>query len=293
MKNANHVCKISSWALIVALVAAFSCKKAEEERITLEDTQVISDEAKTDSYFNDIDDMAGVVMKAPADTDFSGRISAVIDIDDVRFSCDGVVVTLDRDGDSTPQHPKGTITVDFGTGCNDFYGNVRAGKVIFTYDGRRFQPGSTVVTTVDKYSINGIRLTGTRTLINIQNSSESAPRFHAVLLDGKATFEDNTFATRESDITYEWTRAPNPANDVLTIDQSSTASGTTQAGKSYTVSLLEDLQYKRFCGIAVDGIKKVTIDGTKEITIDYGDGACDKTFTISMNGVTRTITLTN
>ena len=65
----------------------------------------------------------------------------------------------------------------------------------------------------------------------------------------------------------------------------------TRGGRVYQVMLLENLVYKRHCGIAVDGIKKYVIDGEKEITINFGDGECDRTFTIMINGVTREITL--
>ena len=54
-------------------------------------------------------------------------------------------------------------------------------------------------------------------------------------------------------------------------------------------SLLEGLKYKRFCGIAVDGIKKYVLDEEKEIVIDYGNGECDKAVTITVNGVTHNI----
>ena len=84
-------------------------------------------------------------------------------------------------------------------------------------------------------------------------------------------------------------RAENPTNDYLLIDQLSTASGTTRGGRSYSVSLLEGLKYKRFCGIAVDGIKKYVLDEEKEIVIDYGNGECDKAVTITVNGVTHNI----
>ena len=153
-------------------------------------------------------------------------------------------------------------------------------------------PGSTVVTTTDNYTINGIKLEGTRTLTNITGSTSDAPKFEAMLANGKATFiADGTVAERESDITWQWTRAANPADDYLTIDQSSTASGVTRAGRSYEVSLTKALKYKRFCGIAVEGIKNYIIDGSKQITIDYGDGTCDKSVTITVNGITRNLTV--
>ena len=143
------------------------------------------------------------------------------------------------------------------TGCIDAKLNTRKGKLKFAYNGKRFLPGSTVVLTTENYSINDIKLEGTRTSTNVQGSTNDAPKFNVVLANGKATFPDGSIAERQSNITWEWIRADNPTNDYLLIDQLSTASGTTRGGRSYSVSLSEGLKYKRFCGIAVDGIKKI------------------------------------
>jgi len=284
--------KIAALSLIGGVMLATSCN--EEERLTVTDTQDITEEAITDSYFQDMDDMAGVAINAPTDDQYSGgRSATTITIQDQRFNCAGIVVTVTPADNSTLDVPKGVLSIDFGlTGCTDLRGNIRTGKVIFTYNGRRFVPGSTVVTTVDNYTINGIKLEGTRTLTNVSGSTSDAPKFNVVLENGKATLlADGTFAERESNITWSWIRAASPADDYLLIDQTSVANGTTRGGRVYSVSLTEGLKYKRFCGIAVDGIKKYVIDGTKEITIDYGNGDCDKSVVITVNGVTRSLSV--
>jgi hypothetical protein len=289
MKN-NKLLKSVSILTVTFTALAFSCK--DEERITAQDTQDISEEAVTDSYFQDMDDMAVVAIDAPSDEEFgSGRTKGTITVNDNRFRCDGspLTVTLERIN-ANPDSPSGIITVDFGTsGCEDFEGNVRKGKLVFTYNGRRYVSGSTVVTTGVDYSINGVKLEGTRTLTNV--STGNTPRFTAVLANGKATFEDGSVAERESTITWQWIKAAIPADHKLIIDQSSEASGTTRGGRAYEVSLLEDLTYQRFCGIAVSGIKQYVIEGEKEITIDYGDGTCDRAIQITVNGVTRNISV--
>lgn len=289
----NKLLKSVSILMIMVTGLAFSCK--DDERITAQDTQDITEEALTDSYFQDMDDMAGVAVETPSEQELStGRGKATIVVNDNRFRCNGspLTVTLEREAGSTAQSPRGSITVDFGTtGCEDLRGNERKGKLIFTYNGRRFVPGSTVVTTGVGYSINGIKLEGTRTLTNISTSTAAAPEFTAVLTNGKATFEDGSVASRESTITWQWVRATSPADDQLVIKQSSRADGTTRGGREYEVTLLENLVYKRFCGIAVDGIKHYLIDGEKEITIDYGDGTCDGAITVTVNGVTRNISV--
>lgn len=290
MRRRNLFTKVSSLGLIAALTWMASCK--EEERLTLQDTQDISEEALTDSYFQDLDDMGSVTIGSPTDDQYSGgRMASTITItvDDDRLDCDGVEITITPAEDSNLEVPKGQIVVDFGsTACADARGNIRTGKVIFTYNGWRFHPGSTVVTTVDNYTINGIKLEGVRTSTNITGSTEEAPKFNVVLNDGKATFPDQTEATRESDITWSWERGANPLQDQLVIDKSSTAEGTTRGGRTYDVSLTEDLVYQRTCFIAVDGVKRYLIDGEKEIVIDYGSGDC-KSVSVTVNGVTRSV----
>jgi hypothetical protein len=284
MNLSNPFAKIVTLSLMASIGLVSSCN--EEERLTASDTQDISEEAITDSYFQDADDIGGVAIGSPSDSQYNGgRTAGSITISDDRCHC--ATVTIESTG--TIDAPKGTITVDFGAGCIDTRLNVRKGKLKFAYNGKRFQPGATIVMTTDNYSINDIKLEGTRTLTNVQGSTNDAPKFNVVLENGKAIFPDGSFAVRESDITWEWIRAANPSNDYLLIDQASTANGTTRGGRSYAVSLSEGLKYKRFCGIAVDGIKRYIIDEEKEIVIDYGDGECDKAVTITVNGVTHNI----
>lgn len=287
----NKLFKSTSILIITAIALISSCN--EEERLSVKDTQDITEEAATDAYFQDMDDMAGVAVESDNATN-GGRISSgakiITTIQDDRFKCSGIVVTLEPDASSTQDTPKGKITVDFGTtGCTDTRGNIRTGKLIFTYHGKRFISGSTVITTSENYTINGIKLEGTRTLTNVSGSTADAPRFNITLTNGKATFEDGTAAMRISNITTKWERSANPLNDKLIVEQASTASGTTRGGRSYSVSLLKQLEFKRACGMAVTGIKKYIIDGQKEITVDYGDGDCDKAISVTVNGVTRNI----
>ena len=116
-------------------------------------------------------------------------------------------------------------------------------------------------------------------------------KYRAVLLNGKATFPDGRIAERGANLVVEWVRAAIPANDELIIDKTSLANGKSRAGRNYALTLIEDLHYKRYCGIAVEGVKKYLIDGSREITIDYGNGDCDREIKVSANGMTRTISI--
>lgn len=287
----TKILKRSSTWMILAVFFMLSC--TEEDRLTVSDTQEINEESITDAYFLELDDMATVAIAAPTDNQFSGgRVATTITISDSRF-CANAVVTITPGANSTLSSPNGVLTVDFGSGCLDQHGNVRTGKLIFTYNKWRFQPGSTIITTTENYAINGWKLEGTRTLTNLNSESDDptvARKFSAVLENGKATFTDGTTIQREADITWQWTKTSNAADDFLTILATSSASGTTTDGKPYEVSVYESLIYKRNCGIAVSGIKKYFLD-QKEITIDYGDGNCDKSVIVTVNGTSRSFTI--
>lgn len=286
MKLANLFAKIVALSLMGLIGILSSCN--EEERLTATDTQDITEEALTDAYFQDLDDMGGVVVGAPDNDQYSGgRSAGTITITDDRCKC--ATVTIEANG--TLENPQGIITVDFGTGCIDNRLNVRKGKLKFAYSGWRFQPESEVVLTTENYYINDVKLEGTRKSTNVQGSTSDAPKFNVVLTNGKAIFPDGSIAERQSNITWEWIREDNPSDDYLIIDQKSEASGVTRGGRAYQVSLIEALKYKRFCGIAVDGIKRYILDEDKEIVIDYGNGTCDKSVTITVNDVTHNITV--
>lgn len=279
-------------SLILIPFASVLVSCEDDERLTAQDTQDITEEAITDAYFQDMDDMSSVAVSSPEDDEFSGgRVATTFTINDDRFQCDGIVVTLEPAEDSNLDIPKGTITIDFGTGCQDLRGNTRSGKLIVTYEGWRFMPGSKVITTTNNYVINGIKLEGTRTLTNVTASNVESPTFEVVLEDGKATWEDGSFALRESTIVWSWIRAANPLQDELHIAAGSEASGTNRNGRAYTVEVTKELEYQRLCRLATTGTKKYVIDGDKEIVIDYGDGTCDNSVVVTVNGVTRNLSI--
>jgi hypothetical protein len=288
MKRNNWFTKPASIMLMASVALISSCN--DEDRLTMQDTQDITEETLTDTFFQDIDDLSGVAVSSPSDTEYNGgRMASTITIQDDRFQCQGIIVTLNSTG--TIDNPQGTISIDFGAGCADLRGNIRKGKLNIAYNGKRFMPGSTVTTTTDNYYINGVKLEGTRTSTNVQNSNAEAPKFTVTLVNGKATFEDQTVATRESEITWSWIRAANPSQDQLVIESGSWAEGVTRYGRSYEVSVLDDLLYRRGCFMAVDGVKKYIIDGSKEVIIDYGTGDCDQSVLVTVNGVTRSLSI--
>jgi hypothetical protein len=277
---------------IIALSLA-SCNDENAIEFSANDTNQVQEEAVTESYHEDVDDMSALAMSAEGSTATGSRESAGSRMgakpNDGRFTC--ATITFEFAADNSVSVPHGFITIDFGTGCTDPRGNVRKGIIKIEFKGKRFMPGSQIITTTIGYSINGIVLEGTRTVTNTSASLESNPKFTITLVGGKATWPDGDVATRELNRTREWVRATNPMNDQWII--TGTAAGTTREGKTYQMEITKPLVYKRECAsskvfMAVEGTKVLQVDG-KEITIDYGTGACDKLVTITINGQSKEI----
>lgn len=284
MKTMVKLLTKKSWLVMLLFTGVLiSCNDDELDLVTEEAEQTAVSETEIDAVFEDADDLASLSIST-VDANTGGKI-AEEDPNDDRF-CEGVF-SFEGDRES------GTITLDFGDGCVDRNGNVRKGQIIIEYIGRRFVPGSQVVTTFVNYSINDIAIEGTRTLTNIAPSLEDYPTFNITLVGGKVTWPDGTFATREVDKTRVWVNANNPINDEHHV--TGEASGTTRRGVNYQVNIMDTLIYKRACRISkrgrlpVAGTKIITTDN-KVITVNYGDGECDRRVEIIVDGTSEEVT---
>ncbi len=273
---------------LISLGMLSSCEDNNQLEFSENDSKNVENEAITESYFEDVDDIATLAVSADASTSTGSREAASgrggVKPSDSRFTC--ATITFEFADDNSLLSPHGYITIDFGTGCTDARGNVRKGIIKIEFKGKRFMPTAEIITTLQGYSINDIAIEGTRTVTNSSASLESNPKFTITVQGGKATWPDGTFATREVNRTREWVRAANPLNDEWIV--TGTAAGTNRDGKTYQMEITKPLVYKRECaatkgGIAVEGTKVLTIDG-KVITIDYGNGTCDKMITITIDG---------
>jgi len=265
----NLMFKSLSYFTFMALLFLASCQDDKID-FSANDSQNVENEAVSDAYYEDADDMSSIAVSSDATTLTGGRESEggrTVKISDLAKRFDCATITFELAADNALGNPKGTITIDFGTGCTDAKGNVRKGKMIVNYSGKRFLAGSTVVTTFADYFINGVKIEGTRTVTNASASLESNPIFNIVVTGGKATWPDATFATREVNRTREWKRGNTPNVDQWIV--SGSASGTNRNGRAYQMEITKPLVYKRECAIsdkvfiAVEGTKVLTVTASK------------------------------
>lgn len=69
------------------------------------------------------------------------------------------------------------------------------------------------------------------------------------------------------------------------------ASGINFDGKSFTVSITDELYYKKCSLFPVSGSITVEVEGESLIYINYGDGECDNVAHMTVDDITSEITL--
>ena len=275
-----------------------SCNSNSTIDFSTNDNANVQSEANSDALTEETDDIAALAVSSDAST-LSGREEAGgITISDDRFNC--ATISLVKATANTPPVntlliPHGFITIDFGNACAGPGGRTRTGKIIFEYQGRRFLPGSKITTTFQNYTVNGIKLEGTRILTNT-SANENAAVSYSIVEDGmKVTYPDGTFSTRSSSRIRTWNRTANPTGDTWTVTGS--AVGVNRKGKEFVMMITKPLVYKRSCAvinkvfIPVEGTKDLKADG-KSVTIDFGNGTCNNIVTITILGKSKEVELT-
>jgi len=275
-----------------------SCKDSEEEFLA-ENVQASNNESTVEAASDELDDLARFALDAE-DPASGGRIRG---IQDDRLACDGTTIVFTN---VSTDRSSGTATITFGpNGCTDNRGNVRKGTVVVTWEGGKwYEQGSTHTITLQNYSLNNIGIEGTRTLncFSAEGTLSSFTIQWYLSATHNFSWPDNSTGSRLVNKTKKWEHGPGA--DTYTISNGpsgdNAAEGTNRHGTSYTMSITTPLVYKAACVLSskvflpVSGVKLFTnVDTEKTMTIDFGDGTCDNTFTVSVEGASRTITARN
>jgi hypothetical protein len=288
MKNTSALC------LAFLFVFLISCKE-EADKITAQQSAAVTDQSVAEAYFNDASDLSIAAYSSPDQSSLSGRAGGrtieILVSGDTRFN--GATVTLVTSGTLTA--PAGTITIDFGTGKTDPAGTIRKGKIFITYSGYRFVPASATTMTFDGFEVNGVKITGTRKITTSVVTPSTSILFIVKDEDGKATFTDGTFITRQSDHTRKWILPT--ATNKGEVEVEGTVSGSTRDSKSYNLLITRKVIFKVECSLnkiyaPAEGEATLTVDNLP-IQINYGavGAVCDNKATITIAGSTQEITI--
>lgn len=270
--------------LILFISLSTSCKKVDvlqddtagqETAFDLSTGQAIADNAT--------EDVNSIFMEAAAAKNLLGGNTQVIV---TANTLNGAIVSV-TPGAGFPK----TITIDFSDGISA-NGSVRYGKINVVLSDSVRKTGSTAKITFTKYILNGYKQEGIITWTN--TSTATAKGWQRKTENGKISTANGRFWLHsgiKDAVQIGGANSPNTLlDDIFLITGNHKV--TNAAGKTKDAHITEALQKKAVCeNIGTGKLKVVSGDG-QDALIDFGNGDCDKTATVSINGGSpKTITL--
>lgn len=194
--------------------------------------------------------------------------------------------TVDISGDEFPK----TITIDFGSGCEDNNGRTKTGKVIIVQSAQMIEEGATRTITFEDFAVNNTLIAGTRT---VTNTGANAAGNIVFSVEGDFTGTRNGRSrTRKVSKEREWIAGAETcdrSDDEFLITGSATI---TCRNKTITRNITEAIHVAPgSCKYPLSG--KVHVDrGRKTGEVDFGDGTCDNIAIVTKaDGSTKEIDL--
>lgn len=194
------------------------------------------------------------------------------------------------------------IVIDFGiNGCSGRDGHKRYGKIIIEYTGKLTEPGGSATAVFDGFKFDSISVQGKYKITNSTAAGSNQRQFTIEITDARLTRPNGDYSLWTSKRVITQTEGNGtplfPQDDIFKITGSS-------YGKvkhadliySWQSEITEPLIKKFTCRWIVKGIIKVrreTLSTNSQwvATLDYGQGECDSSATLTINGVSHQIQL--
>lgn len=266
---------------IVGLFLFAACEKEDAlPSAQLDETEETSQEVDLNSTMEDIDE---VTLSGFQRSGFANRTLVSLEED----LCEKVNIEL------FPNLKK--MIIDFGEGCTSPRGVTRKGKIIVTYTGRYWSPGSVINSTFENFYVNDRKIEGVRVVKNEGfNEKDKFFTFRIRVEGGKITWPDGTFRSFESRH-MRHVFLPNGDRGMI-YKVSGGSKGINRMGNEYIIEITSPLFHMERCirsGIRVPsaGILSLKVQSRGEMIIDFGGETCDREVSITRGGETKTITL--
>ncbi|HKX87075.1 MAG TPA: hypothetical protein VJL37_10390 [Flavobacterium sp.] len=282
-------------------IAFFSCTKEE----SMENQQAITtDEAAMNAKIDIAnDDISDIVAEQEALTYANSTNGRSVDSPTSTFSSCATITRVPAFGTQITPGTTVTKTIDFGDGCTLANGNVLRGKIIITFV---YQPSATSHTInyefVNFYH-NQIKFNGnksfTRTMSAATTNTPSLPVI-TMNMDMTATFPNGATIRRVGQRTREFVSGygdDNWTNNVYKVNGSWTTTFPNSSVQTATISPDNPLIIKMSCAalhkpLIVQGLITFTRNN-HTATLNYGNGDCDNTAILTIDGVEYTIVIGN
>jgi hypothetical protein len=288
-------------SLLSFLFVIVSCSR---ENSTTTDTQEMEvstisaqSDAEAESTFNELfDDVMGVNN----DVGIAGS--------GVFYGRPDTLTPTNRCFTITITHPNGTffpvhVVVDFGTtGCMGPDGHVRRGRMIIDYSNRLIIPGAVATTNFDGFYIDNNRIEGTHKISNISIVNPTIiPSYRIEVINGKITRPNGNYTEWNSIRTVTQIEGmatiDYPRDDVYRIEGSANGlvnNGTVAVRWESTITdpLIRSFTCRWIVRGRVRTVRMSLPTNSRWVgVLDFGAGLCDNQATLTVNGVTRQITL--
>jgi len=277
MKHLKNI--IPAIIILWMMVFVSACRK---DRDDLNDTTVASDNEQSETFSNDVMNIADNAAK-------SGSAGFRTSSQEELFEAFSQCTTITHDTVANPR----SLVIDFGTVnclCGD--GRNRRGKILVTYTGKYFETGAVKTMVFDNFYRNDNKIEGTRTITNNGLDDKGRMNWTINAQNMKITKANgnvhtcNSIRTRTllaGNDTKTWT------DDVYEITGS--ANGVNAKGFNYTANIATPLHRAMSCRWIDSGTIEITPEGKATRTIDFGSGNCDDQANVSVKKRTRNITL--
>lgn len=182
---------------------------------------------------------------------------------------------------------KGSIAINYGDGSSCDSKNKRTGKitdeftiVVSTKNKVKFSSSETLTFeafTRDSTTYNGV------IVVTSANGRRTSVEGNNVAI----TYPDGTTSSWKGLLNFAYEDVSKRKGEIRVTGN---ISGTSRQGVGFTASITEDVIFKGGCfgwikKVPVDGVLSVTTNGMTS-TLDFGNGACDRIYTVAINGET-------
>lgn len=189
-----------------------------------------------------------------------------------------------------------TRTIDFGTtGCDMPNGNTLRGTIIVSGSTDFNQSTHTIHYSFVDFYHNSTLIEGNNTVVRTLQSTDANPNLHPVAhmtIHMTFTLINGNVYTRVGNRVREMVVGYNTPHVWLDNEFLITGSWVTTLpnGGIQTSTITTPLRILMNCNYIVSGVLTITRNNVTA-TLDYGDGACDNSAIVTINGVAHTITL--
>jgi hypothetical protein len=274
----NRFFQIALLAVISGELMMSSCKKDDEVEVSNKDAISLTlDDAVFSDISDDVINEAEEIIAGGENSDYTYTTAKSGALANSR------TITVDKPGEKTNFPKLITVTYDSWTASN---GRVKNGVVMISISKRMWTAGSVRTITFDNFTINGYAVEGTKT-VSFLGLVEGKYTVEASLTGGRVTSPEGDYSIERS---FTHTRTlEDGANTVLNIWDdvwyvTGTAQGKGRNGMNYKATIASPLMFKTICPWISKGTVVVKIENSKSVVLDFGDGTCDRSFTITVDG---------